>query len=170
MIGWLYGVFTGRIQYGQYCGGAHISTGIGGITVSERSFEKGHSARPLTYYFALVGLLFVAGCSRGGLELARVEGVVTFNGAPVAEAGVVFSPCESKLGPPASGSTDSEGRFTLVTANGPGAVIGDHQVAISKDQAVVVGFVHGIPQYRTKQDLPFQVFHARHIGPKGDGR
>jgi hypothetical protein len=66
----------------------------------------------------------------------------------------MFIPCDPALGPPATGSTDAEGRFTLVTANRPGALVGDHQVVISKDQAIVVGHFHGFPEYRTKYGLP----------------
>ena len=73
----------------------------------------------------LLGLMFLcmllpaAGCGRGGLNLAPVEGIVTCDGTPVADAGVMFVPNELNVGPPATGSTDSEGRFKLVTVNSP---------------------------------------------------
>jgi hypothetical protein len=47
----------------------------------------------------------------------------------------MFMPVDSTQGPPASGTTDTEGKFTLVTANRRGAVVGDHRVAISKADA-----------------------------------
>jgi hypothetical protein len=97
----------------------------------------------------VVGLL---GCDRSGLNLAPVEGVVTFNGAPVEKAGVLFKP---EIGPFAIGTTDAEGRFTLTTANHEGALVGNHKVAISKTQTTttqVAGDV--LPRYGTKYFLP----------------
>jgi hypothetical protein len=82
-----------------------------------------------SYVWFALGLAVLAGCNRSGLDLAYVEGVVTYQGAPVAEAGVLFKPAQ---GPFASGATDEQGRFTLQTANEEGALIGDHTVTISK--------------------------------------
>jgi hypothetical protein len=100
-------------------------------------------------------LLFImVGCDRGGLNLAPVEGIVTYNGAPLADAGVLFSPNEPQMGPPASGTTDAEGKFTLVTVNREGAAVGPHRVAISKDETVVIPQQRGLPIYRTKRHIP----------------
>ena len=63
----------------------------------------------------------VAGCNRSGLNLAYVDGVVTYNGQPVQNAGVIFKP---ESGPFAMGTTDAEGKFTLTTANHAGAIVG----------------------------------------------
>ena len=103
-----------------------------------------------------IGLLLLAamGCDRSGLNLAPVEGVVTLDGAPVVDAGVMFTPGDPSTGPPSSGTTNVEGRFTLVTANRPGAPVGDHRVAISKDDATVIGHFHGMPMYRTTSHIP----------------
>ncbi len=79
--------------------------------------------------FTVLGIM---GCDRSGLNLAPVEGVVTLDGKPVEAAGVVFMPVDPKQGPPASGTTDAAGKFTLTTANRPGASVGEHRVAISK--------------------------------------
>jgi hypothetical protein len=102
----------------------------------------------------LLAIALALGCNRSGLNLAYVEGVVTFDGAPVADAGVMFMPVDSTLGLPATGVTDSEGRFTLTTANRPGAVIGEHRVAISKSEAIVVPQRRGLPLYTTKDHIP----------------
>ncbi len=120
----------------------------------EKKQDSVVGGRGAAFCLVLLGLLLAAGCDRGGLNLAPVDGVVTFKGVPVAEAGVVFAPCDPSLGPPAAGATDAEGRFTLVTANRPGALVGDHNVAISKDEAVIVGYVLGLPRHRTKYGLP----------------
>ena len=80
-------------------------------------------------------LLLAVGCDDSGLNLAPAEGVVTFQGKPLGDAGVLFTPVNPKQGPAASGATDAQGRFSLMTANRPGAVVGDHRVAISKADA-----------------------------------
>jgi hypothetical protein len=74
----------------------------------------------------------VAGCSGDGLSLAPVEGIVTLNGKPVADAGVAFAPLNPKQGPPAAGATDQQGHFRLMTNNREGAALGEHRVSISK--------------------------------------
>ena len=81
--------------------------------------------------------------------------MVTLDGQPVADAGVMFLPVDSREGPPASGTTDAEGRFTLITANRPeGAPIGSHRVAISKDEATAIPQQYGMPLYKIKAFLP----------------
>ena len=72
----------------------------------------------------LLLLLVSGGCNRSGLNLAHVEGVVTLDDKPVEDAAVLFLPDDPTMGPPASGTTDAEGRYTLITANQPGAAIG----------------------------------------------
>jgi len=109
------------------------------------------SGRRLLWVLASVPLLF-AGCNRGGLNLAPVEGVVTFKGAPVAQAGVLFKPA---TGPIAIGTTDGEGHFRLSTANQDGALVGDHRVAVTKTQQLApqVAGEH-FPRYETKYLIP----------------
>jgi hypothetical protein len=101
-----------------------------------------------------LGLLLATGCDDGGMNLAPVEGVVTLDGAPVTEAGVMFVPNDSSLGPPATGVTDAEGWFSLVTANRTGALVGDHRVVISKDEVITIPQRRGLPIYRTRYLLP----------------
>lgn len=83
-----------------------------------------HAAR-LVALFALPAAL---GCSDSGLKLAEVSGVVTVDGKPMEYVGVVFHP---EFGPIATGNTDAEGRFELVTANRSGALVGNHVVTIA---------------------------------------
>jgi hypothetical protein len=101
-------------------------------------------------------LLLVLGCDRSGLNLAPVEGLVTVDGTPVADAGVLFAPTNPLQGPPASGTTDSEGKFSLITANRPGAAVGDHQVAIAKTQATPIPQRRGFPLYKIEHAVPPQ--------------
>ena len=71
----------------------------------------------------------LAGCSRpGGAPTLPASGTVTYKGAPVADVQVVFQP---KVGRPAMGDTDADGRFTLTTFQpDDGAVPGVHKVGI----------------------------------------
>lgn len=73
------------------------------------------------------------GCSKGsGLKTGSVSGTVTFNGQPVANAQVVFQPKEG--GQNAIGTTDSNGRYTLMTGTDKGAIIGTHRVSVTVQQ------------------------------------
>jgi hypothetical protein len=101
--------------------------------------------------FLAAAIIIIAGCNRSGLDLAPVEGVVTFNGSPVAEAGVMFAP---QQGPTAMATTDAEGKFTLTTANHEGALIGPHRVSISKVETIAVPQPRGFPLYQHKSHIP----------------
>jgi hypothetical protein len=96
----------------------------------------------------------VAGCGGSGLDLAPVAGVVTLDGQPVSEAGIMFQPVNSSMGPPAYGATDENGRFELITVNQPGAAIGEHRVAISKTESIAIPQRRGLPIYKTKEHIP----------------
>jgi hypothetical protein len=114
--------------------------------------------RDLARAWLAAGLIVCAGCNRSGLDLAPVEGVVTYNGAPLADAGVLFKPAQ---GPFAMGVTDTEGRFTLTTANEEGALIGDHHVAISKAETLVKHRPgNPMPIYEVKALIPQKYFDA----------
>jgi len=78
--------------------------------------------------FCALGLCI--GCGSDGLGTAPVSGMVTLDGEPVEGAGVMFSPV--KPGPIAMGTTDTEGRFVLATGRLPGAMLGEHQITVSK--------------------------------------
>lgn len=75
-------------------------------------------------------LCLIVGCGRGTPRTMPVTGVVIFQGVPLAEADVAFTP---KGGRPATGRTDAAGRFTLTTfKTDDGAVIGQHVVTVCK--------------------------------------
>ena len=78
--------------------------------------------------------LIVAGC---GPTLHPVEGDVMLDGVPIADAGVLFHPKAG--GPVAFANTDKNGRFRLSSANKPGLLAGEYQVAISKQK--IIGMV-----------------------------
>ena len=89
--------------------------------------------------FSLVTLVVIgallSGCSGSGTRPVPVSGTVSLNGQPVAGADVVFMPQQGQL---ASGQTDAQGRFQLLTAQlGDGAVPGDYAVGISKKEKII---------------------------------
>ncbi len=114
----------------------------------------------------LFALVIIVGCKGDGLNLAPAEGVVTLDGQPVADAGVMFLPVSPKQGPAASGATDQQGRFTMMTNNREGAPVGDHRVSINKadpfgveippEQLENADFIQrrGLKVYKTKHHLP----------------
>jgi hypothetical protein len=88
------------------------------------------SSRSVGFAFLLL-LVISTGC--GGPKLAPVSGIVTAGGDPVNGVKVVFYPKPTDdnpvPGPYASGVTDSQGKFTLVSRGGRnGACLGINQV------------------------------------------
>jgi hypothetical protein len=78
----------------------------------------------------LSGLCVVTSLLLGcGQRLTPVTGRVTFEGQPLAGAEVKFLRAE---GPPASGTTDADGRFTLSTGAQRGAARGSYAVSVVK--------------------------------------
>lgn len=70
----------------------------------------------------------VAGCGNSGPSFYPVKGKVTLNGEPLKSANVMFQPDN---GPPATGTTNDSGEYTLTTGGKPGAIAGNHKVSIS---------------------------------------
>ncbi len=91
---------------------------------------KANCERLMPAVSLLVALAALTGCGPAGLDLVRAGGSVTLDGKPVADAAVVFVSAEG--GHLAHGVTDEHGRFNLATTNRPGAVAGEHQVAVTK--------------------------------------
>ena len=110
-------------------------------------------------------LLFGAGCSSGGPEIAHVSGRITMDGKPLANASVVFIPEDGR---PAGARTDAEGNYVLNFAEGRrGAIPGKNAVRITtqreteKDEngkTVVAGSRETIPmEYNAASTLSFDV-------------
>jgi hypothetical protein len=81
-----------------------------------------------------VGAGLLAGC--GGPKMAPVKGRVMFNGQPVKEANLTFSPVgqadQLETGKPGAGFTDADGYFVLSTfSKYDGALVGMHTVHVS---------------------------------------
>ena len=78
---------------------------------------------------ALMGLFTAGGCERDARPVP-MEGVLTFEGKPLAKARVQFTPVA--CGRPAFGLTDDEGRFRLTTYEaGDGALPGSYKVTVT---------------------------------------
>ena len=85
----------------------------------------------LVVVIAGVSIGGVLGCKRG-LTLIPATGEVKFDGKPVADCAVAFTPVAG--GPVASATTDEQGHFELQTVNRPGAVPGEHHVTVAKQR------------------------------------
>jgi uncharacterized protein (TIGR03067 family) len=85
-------------------------------------------------------------------ELGPVEGWVTLNGKPLANATVVFVPVDKK-GQKATGTTNKNGEYKLTTHGKKGALSGKYKVIITKD-------IQGNPvlpaRYRSEKTTPFE--------------
>jgi hypothetical protein len=86
----------------------------------------------------VVGLAAFVVCGCGGPRMAQVKGRVMFNGQPVKDADVTFSPAgaadQKETGKPATGHTDENGEFKLSTFSYyDGAIVGKHNVHVEID-------------------------------------
>lgn len=97
----------------------------------------------MSRYLVLFSCVFsglFSGCGSGGIPVNYVEGTVTLDGTPLAEAVVSFSPVEGGTGKAAVGTTDDKGVFKLTAAAnktvGRGTAAGEYQVSISKPPKV----------------------------------
>jgi hypothetical protein len=95
-----------------------------------------------SFFLIAVGAVALMGCSNKvpRLKTYPVSGTVTYNGKPLEGATVAYvgSNVDAHR---STGTTDSEGRFSLTTYAGPqqllrGAVPGEYQVTISKVKAI----------------------------------
>jgi hypothetical protein len=81
-------------------------------------------------------LLVLFGCGQDSeflLDFLPVSGQVLMDGAPLAEATVVFVPTDSKQPQPSWGFTDDEGKFSLQSPRrNEGVCAGTYRVVITK--------------------------------------
>ena len=100
--------------------------------------------RNVRRWFCAAVLLAAAGCGRGPRpQLGTVEGIVTLDGRPLADATVRFTP--RGRGRTAQGVTDPAGRYRLIYLRDiPGANVDHHAVRITtaRDEA---GGVESLP-------------------------
>lgn len=102
-----------------------------------------------------------AGCTDGP-DLGRVSGRITLDGAPLADASVMFLPDAG--GRPAMAVTDREGRYELnFDGQNAGALVGRHEVKITTFRAENVEFDendHEVVTPEQPERLPRR-YHAR---------
>ncbi|MDR0609974.1 MAG: carboxypeptidase-like regulatory domain-containing protein [Planctomycetaceae bacterium] len=86
----------------------------------------------ITIFILGVCLLLCLGCGNSNLDgLVPAKGVLKFNGQPVAGASVIFNPVDQTRS--ASGLTDANGNFTMMTLNpGDGVYPGEYIVTVTK--------------------------------------
>ena len=118
-----------------------------------------------------LAILVMTGCGGPeGPELAPVKGTVTYQGKPVENAGVTFTPTK---GGPATAQTNAQGEFTLQTLGKDGAVLGDHVVTIAKMDSAAVDASKGdpgrsppAPSAPPKSLIPVKYAHPEKSGVK----
>lgn len=102
--------------------------------------SSGRAASAKAWGVALV-LVVAGGCSgRRGPDVQMVEGVVLFDGQPIADANVGFSPQGGERALPGTGVTQADGSFRLTATRGGGPKRGipegDYAVVISKVSSI----------------------------------
>ncbi|MCA9047644.1 MAG: carboxypeptidase regulatory-like domain-containing protein [Planctomycetaceae bacterium] len=112
----------------------------------------------------LILSVILFGCGSSGPEIASVEGTVTLDGQPLANASVVFVP---EGGRPAGASTDAQGKYVLnFSEDRQGAIPGKNVVRISTARGettddngqMVPGSPETIPaKYNAQTTLEFNV-------------
>ena len=84
----------------------------------------------LSVWIGAVSVILLIACKSDGPNMSQVVGTVAIDGAPLAQASVVFSPESGER--PASGTADDNGRFRLGTFGiDDGAIVGKHHAAIT---------------------------------------
>lgn len=90
--------------------------------------------------FAIM-VCFLSGCGGGADDMpdvGHVTGVVTLDGAPLANAKVFFSPTES--GRTSEAVTDAEGKYELrYIRDIMGAKVGEHSVRVTTGAPAIIG-------------------------------
>ncbi len=83
-------------------------------------------------------LVLTAGCNTGKLKTESVTGIVTYDGQPLADALVSFSPKQAGMGQPSYGRTNDKGEYILQTSHGnpnAGTTPGEYYVTVTKSVA-----------------------------------
>lgn len=95
----------------------------------------------LFYCVCLLAIIPLSGCGGAGRpKLKQVTGTVTLDGAPLADATVVFQPVDvdgGKYQRPSRGTTDANGKFDVATyGTGDGLPLGKYNVGVQKREVV----------------------------------
>ena len=93
----------------------------------------------LLFVTIFTALALTTGCGDGKIATLKVTGTITFDGEPLAEANVNFTPKTPGQGNPAYAVTDDQGHYKLQTLLGKaeaGTTPGDYDVYITKMEKV----------------------------------
>lgn len=97
--------------------------------------HRGRLTRRLGAACVVAVLVLAAGCGTKGPDVQFVEGRVTVDGTPLANATVGYTSAEATGLPPAYGATDESGVYRLTSIggrHGRGAVVGTFVVTVVK--------------------------------------
>jgi hypothetical protein len=87
----------------------------------------------------------LAGCGRGGPEMARVSGKVTYQGKPVVKGTIAFLPV-APGGRAATGEIGPDGSYRVQTEEpNDGAQLGEYRVTISAHDEPVLDYTPRVP-------------------------
>jgi len=122
----------------------------------------------------MVAATLLAGCNSGGTSTVPASGTVTYNGAPLDGADVVFVSSAAD-GHNASARTDAEGKFTLKTYVNPddqpeGIAVGEYTVTVTKVAASAGASSGGgsaDPAQQMMEMMKAQGFNSSGEGPAG---
>jgi hypothetical protein len=98
----------------------------------------------------------VAGCGKGGPDLAPVTGRVTLDGRPLESVDVVFQPTNGN--PPSTTRTDADGHYEMLYKRGlMGARVGEHTVRIGFTSNIVTNPPNIPAKYNMASELRREV-------------
>ena len=92
----------------------------------------GSSIRPWGGWLAVIVAVNICGCESGGLPgTIPVGGKVLYQGEPVSQGTVLYSPVDTNSGRLARGALQADGSFELTTLkSGDGALPGEYRVSV----------------------------------------
>jgi hypothetical protein len=95
------------------------------------SVEPRQRSRRSTCCALILAVTALCGCGRSGPERFAVSGQVSFDGAPLPDGEIVFTPDETTAGPVAAGRVEN-GAFEIPADRGP--IAGNYTVAITAER------------------------------------
>lgn len=102
----------------------------------------------------VLGCLALTGCGGDGMKRVNIEGTVTAENGPVANAVVQLIPIEGTTGDGALGQADSSGKFTVISSRrrDAGVPSGKYRVRVSQ---MIDGDGTVLPGDATQAEYPF---------------
>lgn len=140
----------------------HVAASGSDLVLPEDCARKQTPKLILASMIAVLGFSCVGCGSNKRSDLGQVQGTVTMDGSPLADAQIIFSP---EGGRPSTGVTDAAGKYTLAYIRDiKGAAVGKHSVRIetlpppTSDHEVNQVFIEKIPaKYNAETTLTADV-------------